>query len=165
MKKIFICIAAAGILACSHDNAVKQQTADSSFVKTTPGIVIADTIIYDVIIRNPNPDDSWSAYCLKGLQRADLVDSLFKLVYEGRIAAYDYDTHAALKPKDVKRIEASGGFAREKIGKIQFTEKWFYNPSGKPITKEIISIVPGYEVYTSTGELMGYKPVFLLRFN
>jgi len=35
--------------------------------------------VYDVVIRNPNPDDAWAAYCLSGINYAVLIDSLFDM--------------------------------------------------------------------------------------
>ena len=52
-----------------------------------PGIEVADTIIYQVIISNPNPDDTWITSCLSGLNRKTLVDTIFSMVYNGRLIA------------------------------------------------------------------------------
>jgi hypothetical protein len=45
------------------------------------GAIIADTIIYDVIIKNANPEDMWADECLKYLRHTSFIDSLFDLVY------------------------------------------------------------------------------------
>ena len=165
MNKSIIVLILLALGACSHNRDVKRNISDTSRASDISGYLIADTIIYDVIIRSTDPDDAWSAECLKGLQRTGLIDSLFNMVYEGRVTAYDFDTHQPLRVNDIRLIEKKKGFSRERIGKIQFKERWYLDPSGIPLKKEIISIVLGYEVYTSTNELMGYKPVFQLNFN
>jgi hypothetical protein len=165
MKKISFIIVALIFLACTHEQAVKQDLSDTLQKASNLGMLIADTIIYDVIIRSTNPDDAWVTACLRGLKRAELIDSLFAMVYDKRLTAFDFDTHRALRIKDIEKIEAGKDFAREKIGKIQFKERWFFDPSTLTMNKEIISIVLGYEVFDDVGELRGYKPVFQLNFN
>jgi hypothetical protein len=163
MKKlIFILLPL--VLCCSKTSPVKEIPSLANPEKITTQILVADTIIYDVIIRNPNPDDTWTASCLKGLQRSELVDSLFAWVYNGKLSAYDFDSHQKLNVNDIEKIESAKDFDREKIGKIQFMEKWYYDGSVPGLNKEIISLVLGYEVYNESGELRGYKPVFKMRF-
>jgi hypothetical protein len=153
------------ILACSQKQPVKQPSTESDLKASFSGTLIADTIIYDVIIRNTNPDDTWAENCLKGLKRGEFVDSIFAWVYSGKISAYDFDTHVALKKKDIQKLESEKDFARDKIGKIQFKERWFFDSGKLTMSKEILSIVLGYEVYDDAGELRGYKPVFLILLN
>jgi len=164
MKIPVLLLVTLGILSCSRNQPAKENTDLHSPEVLSSGILMADTIIYDVIIRNPDPDDNWTAACLKGLNRSALVDTLFDLVYKEKLAAYDFDTHQKLSYKDVKLIEAGDAFQREKIGKIQFRERWYYDASAPILRKELISLVLGYEVFDDAGELRGYKPVFQLYF-
>jgi hypothetical protein len=124
------------------------------------GLIAADTIIYDVIIRNSNPDDTWKAYCLSRVNYAVLIDSIFNLVYAGKISAFNHETQEKLTPKQVMEIEKADGFSRDNIGMIQFTEIWYLNPAEKSMSKKVISMVLGYNYYTPEGELFGHKPVF-----
>jgi hypothetical protein len=152
-------------LACNQQRPEDKTFAAAKENISYPGKLIADTIIYDVVIRNSNPDDSWTEHCLKNLKRAEFIDSLFALVYDGKIVAYDFDTHHPLDKKAIKRIESQKDYARDKIGKAQFTEKWYFDAHNLIMSKEILSVVLGYEVYNESGELRGYKPLFLLKFN
>ncbi len=162
MKKILYTLILILIMACQENKKPEEDIAAITEQSAITGIQIADTIIYDVIIRNPNPDDSWTESCLAGFKRTMFIDSIFTLVYSGRLAAYDFESHKELRVKDIKQIEAEKDFARDKIGKIQFKEKWFFDTRKLTFTKEIISMIPGYEVYDDAGELRGYKPVFLI---
>ena len=132
---------------------------------SVPGSVIADTIIYDVIIKNPNPEDAWTNECLKNLHHSSLIDSLFTLVYSQQAVAYDYDTQKPLKVKDIRSMEKEESFSRDNIGKIQFTEKWYFDASSQQLQKEVISIVLGHELVNDEGMVYGYKPVFRLQLN
>ena len=127
--------------------------------------LVADTIIYDVVIRSTNPDDIWENERLQYLNHSALVDSLFDLVYEKEIIAYDVFENKALSVSQVKSLEEQADYARNRIGKIQFTEKWYFNSSDPQLQKEIISISLGYETYNEHGEVRAYKPVFKLYLN
>ena len=124
------------------------------------GIEVADTIIYQVIISNPNPDDTWTTSCLSGLNRKTLVDSIFSMVYNGGLIAYNRETREKLTLKQLKDMEKADGFSRDKIGMIQFTEAWYLDPATKAMTKIVLAMDLGYDYYSSEGDLIGYKPLF-----
>ena len=64
-----------------------------------------DTIIYNVIIKNTNPNNAWTTQCLKEPNRKALIDSIFAMVYDKRVTAYDYDTGKILTPKEIQNRE------------------------------------------------------------
>lgn len=127
--------------------------------------LIADTIVYDVIIKNPDPDDKWTEECLAGLDIDRFVNQLFDAVYNKNAVAYDFFSGKQITPGKLKRIERSNDFSREKIGKIQFSESWYYDSLNLFMEKRIISMVLGYELYGDNGEIIGYKPVFKIELN
>ncbi len=116
------------------------------------GMVVADTIIYDVLIQNPNPDDAWAAECLKGLNHSLLVDNIFAMVYSGVLTPYNHETREKLTAAQVQIMEAADGFDRDNIGMIQFTEVWYMNPVDGTMTKKVRSMVLGYNYFTTDGE-------------
>lgn len=144
--------------------AEEKTNADANFPDSTvsDGFVIADTIIYDVIVSNPNPEDVWTEECLKHLNMNDLVDDLFEKIYSKEMIAYDFFSHTAMQVGDLEEMERSSEFSRERIGKIQFSEKWVLSEANQEFQKEIISIVLGYELYDAAGEVRGYRPIFKL---
>jgi hypothetical protein len=149
------------ISSCEKRNS--QATKVVIHADSLYGSMISDTIIYDVIIKNPNPDDAWTEECLKNLDQSGFMDSLFNLVYSKQAIAYDFYTHKPLKVTDIKRMESEDDFSRSNIGKIQFTEKWYFDGPTQQLQKEVISIVLGHELYTEEGLVRGYKPVFKLQ--
>lgn len=152
-----VCLAltlAAG--ACKKSPAGSAPALPSTSVA---GTLVADTITYDVLISNPDPQDTWTAKCLSRLNRRALIDSLFMAVYEGRAIAYDFETLEKLTPARVQQLEAAEGFSRDQIGKIQFTEAWYIQAAGHSMTKEVLSVVLGSNYYDSDGNLFGHKPV------
>ncbi|UCH14794.1 MAG: hypothetical protein JSV22_02235 [Bacteroidales bacterium] len=166
MNKTIICLS----LVCSFLSFIscKESRQESSeYIETEKFVsdslaknLIADTIIYEVIIKNPNPDDKWTEKCLEGFDKNSFVDQLFNAVYDKQATAYDFFTGSEITPRGLKKIERSKDFSREKIGKIQFSESWYYDSLNIKMEKRIISMVLGYELHGDDGEIIGYKPVF-----
>ena len=129
------------------------------------GNLIADTIIYDVIIKNPNPDDIWTEQCLGYLRRDEFVNQLFEAVYDKRANAYDFITGRKMSPRDLRKLEKNEDFEREKIGKIQFAEVWYFDTAKLALEKRILYMNLGYEVMGENSEIIGYKPVFRIYLN
>jgi hypothetical protein len=150
------------ILGCTNRQPQVNQSEEPVRKDSCSGQLIADTIIYDVIIHNTNPDDLWTQETLQYLRHRALIDSIFNLVYQEKIIAYEYFEKRPLKIKEIKKLEEEPGFRRDNIGKIQFTERWYFNTANLQFRKEVISIVLGYELINSDGTLRGHKPVFKL---
>ncbi len=129
------------------------------------GNLIADTIIYDVIIKNPNPDDIWTEQCLGNLRRDEFVNQLFEAVYDKRANAYDFVTGIKMSPRDLRKFEKTEDFGRDKVGKIQFAEVWYFDAAKLTMEKRILYMILGYEVMGDNSEIIGYKPVFRIYLN
>ncbi len=171
MNKISVCMIMIFIIACclSCKECIEksENTAEASINKNDSLIMnlIADTIIYDVIIKNPDPDNEWTKKCLGNLNRTEFIDQLFDAVYHEKVRAYNFFSGKAIKPKDLKKIEKEKGFSRENIGKLQFTEAWYYDSQNLRMDKKIISITLGHELSQNIDDIIGYKPVFKIILN
>lgn len=126
---------------------------------------VASQITYDVIIKNPNSDDTWTSSCLRGLNRQTWVDEIFKGLYEGKLTALDYNTNKPLRLKDIRRFEKNIEQDRSRIAKVQFTENWYFDTLTYTMNKQVHSIILGYEVYNDKGNVRGYKPAFRINLN
>ncbi|MFO7851768.1 MAG: hypothetical protein ACQERS_12565 [Bacteroidota bacterium] len=151
---ICLCIALT-LFSCKQKDDIPSVTTDES-------IPVAENIIYDVIIKIPDRDDPWEVEKLEGYQGNRMISELFNAVYTEKIKAYDYHTGKRLTPDEVREFELKPGFDRNNIGKIQFTENWYYNARTMDINKEIVSIVLGYENREIDGTLIGYIAAFKL---
>lgn len=154
----FIFIAGLLLTACN------QVNQDRDPVPATGSILVADDIIYDVIIKPPVEGDLWEGEKLKGYNGTEMINDLFNGIYSGEIKVFDYFTGKSMSPNKIKKIEAQEGFERENIGKIQFTEKWNYDPVTNSIEKKITSIVFGYEYRIEGVIRTGYKAAFIIEF-
>lgn len=140
----------------------KNKTSETPVYNNTTQIW-ADTIIYEVLIQNPDTFNKWENLKLKSVNNRKIVDDLFNLVYKGDKKAYDYYTNEPLSIDDIKDLEANDTFNRGYIGKLQFTESWSYDNSNQKIIKQVHSILLAYEIFNDEGELRGYKAAFYLK--
>ncbi len=127
------------------------------------GQCIADTIIYSVVIKNPNPLDSWTNECLSQLKKPQFVDQFFDAVYSHKAIAYSYSTHKPLSVSDIKEIEKSDEFSRDKVAKLQFWETWYFDEQTQVMNKKVHAVLLAYELLTDEGELRGYKAAFYIK--
>lgn len=160
---IILCISI--LTSCTKRQPQVNEPIAKITQEVSKGQLIADTIIYDVIIHNLNPDDLWAEQTLQYLNHQALIDSLFELVYQKRAVAYDYFEMKPLKIKDIIRMENEEGYSRDHIGKIQFTERWYFDATALHFNKEVLAIVLGYDLINSDSTLRGHKPVFKIYLN
>jgi|WetSurMetagenome_2_1015567.scaffolds.fasta_scaffold220955_2 hypothetical protein len=164
MKQLFIVLVLLTMLntACKNKAsnapaAYKTQITDSNL-----GILVADTIIYQVDIVNRNPEDTWAESCLQRLDHKSLVDHLFTLIEQNKVNVYDHLTNEKLTLKQIENMEKEPGFNRDNISMIQFKEAWYLNPETAEMSKKVISMVLGIAQYTSMKEFKGNKALFRL---
>ncbi|MGC9373988.1 MAG: hypothetical protein ACP5DQ_02975 [Bacteroidales bacterium] len=126
--------------------------------------IIADTIINDVIIKNPD-NNEWTDFCLRKLDKTSLVNHIFNAVYSGELTPYDFFNDSILTIEDIKELEKNPEFDRNNIAKVQYEEAWYYNNEKNIMIKKVHSIMLAYEIYNNQGEIKGYKPAFKVYFN
>ncbi|MCG8411366.1 MAG: hypothetical protein MI739_08780 [Bacteroidales bacterium] len=147
------------IVLCECKNEPKKITQNSQKITDTTFKTIADTIISDIVIKNPN-NDNWTAYCLRNLQKDSFINDLFDLVYSKKITPYDFFTGEKMSVRDIKKLERKNDYKREDCAKIQFEENWKFDKENQKMIKEVISIMVAYQFYDSKGNVKGYKPIF-----
>lgn len=143
----------------------KSNTAISASEDVLQGTTLADPVIYDMVIKNANPEDDWTEEYLKNLDRDKLIAIIFDAVYDERLVAYDFFTDEPLKIIDLRKLEKEADFSRDKIGKLQFEEEWAFDENNMHFQKKVKSMLLAYEVFNSAGELRGYKPAFYVKLN
>lgn len=143
----------------------KNPVVVSAGDEVLQGTVLGEPIIYDMIIRNANPDDEWAEECLRNLDRNKLISIIFDAVYQESLVPYDFYTHQPISLSELRKLENNNEFSREKIGKLQFEEEWSFDEPTLQLRKKVNSILLAYEVYNSAGELRGYKPAFYVKLN
>ena len=167
--------------SCKQDNAVENNDSNNdtvveisipevktgNFYKTDikegNAIVIADTITYDVEIKNNNVEDTWKEECLKHVNRKALTNIIFNAVYNKRLTAYNYRSGESMTIEEVKTMEKE--YSRDRISKMQFIEEWFFNEEDLVFGKKVIGIMLAYEVYDYEGAVRGHSAGIVVYLN
>lgn len=155
-----ILIIASFIFGCSKSNKPKDTSDQQSISGNIT--VVADTIVYDVILRNIDTSDVWEAECLQYLDQKSLVNYLIDGVYNGQFIAIEFMSNKVLSIDDVKAIEQEKDFSRDKVSKVQFRERWYIDSAGN-FQKQIISYTLGIEVYSKQNTFLGHEALFLVK--
>ena len=129
------------------------------------GTLIADPITYDVVVKNPDPEDKWTNEQLGNFNLDKLVKMVFSSIEKGKVTAFNYHTGEEMDLKEIKDLEKSDDFDRSKIGKVQFIEDWYFNEEKLTMSKKVKSIMFAYEVYDQFGKIRGYKAAFRIDLN
>lgn len=123
-------------------------------------VLIATDIVTEVIVR-PDPEgDPWETEKVAGYDGEALVDGIFNRIYDGSLTVFDYHSGEPLKPGEVKMIEEEFSNDRTKIGKLSFTEDWYWYPEENRLDKRAKSVTFGYELYNNTGKVYAYRAAF-----
>lgn len=123
-------------------------------------VLIASDIVTEVIIK-PDPDgDPWDIEKVAGYEGDALVVNIFNRIYDGTLIVYDYHSGEALSAADVRKIESEFSDDRTRIGKLSFTEDWYYNPAENSLYKKAKSVTFGYELYNNLDKVYAYRAAF-----
>jgi hypothetical protein len=129
----------------------------------TGSVQLADQIIYDIIIKNPDPGDEWTEKCLEGLKRGELVDFIFAGLYDGRFKAYDIFNDELIPVRTIRKMEEDGDFTRDQVSKIQFVEDWYIDTEAYSMSKLVTEVRLGVEHFDGFGMHLGHNPLFKVR--
>jgi hypothetical protein len=151
-------------LGCKHRPAEIQVKQVNIVLDSLKLKSYADTIVCDMVVKNPDKEDAWMAECLGQLKRKELIDSIFDDIYKGKLIALDFTTHKPLSIQQVKKLEETPGYSRDILGKFQFREAWYYDKAEHSFIKKVQSIVFGFENYDESGFVKGYNPLFKVEF-
>lgn len=155
----FVCF----LLSCMKENktvVVNKTTVSIDSLKLQS---FADTIVCDMVVKNPDKEDAWLDECLGRFNRNGFIDSVFADIYSKKLIAYSYETRKPLSIREVRRLEEASGYSRDIIGKFQFSEAWYYDNKNHSFVKKVHSIIFGYETYDDRGFVKGYKPLFKIK--
>ena len=153
MQKTVILLVLMAILfvgACTQKPVEKGYQATRTLLPEELGdssaYLIADSVLYDVVIQNPDSLDQWTDYRLRNLDRNTLADMVFDGIYSGKLIAYDYSTEEIVSIDSVKKMEKDPRYDRKKISKMQFEEQWFLDQKTFQFHKKVTAIMLAYEI-------------------
>lgn len=162
MRTVFSFIALLLLLgSCKQEKAIVN--ADKKDLSDQGTTLVAKDIIYDVLVQ-AEIDDPWEHEKVAGYKGETMINKLFADIYEGRFKVTDYFSGEVLSANGLKKMENMPEFSRDRIGKIQFTEDWYYNDSTMQVDKIIRSMVPGYRKDPDDLGRIGYLAGFKIEF-
>jgi hypothetical protein len=161
MRNILFLVIMVLMTSCNEGGDQPRKKDMASRVTAENGtLLIASDIVTDVIIKPAADGDPWEIEKVAGYKGEAMVNAVFDRIYNGSLTAYDYHTGEPLSARDVKEIEKEFNNDRSKIGKLSFTEDWYYDPANNTIAKVTKSVVLGYELCNNEGRVYGYKAAF-----
>ena len=141
------------------------STEKSKTIGAETGELLANPITYDVVVKNPDPDDTWAEERLEDLNLDKLIELIFGAIEDGQATAFNYHTGETMSMKDIKKLEKTEEFEKSKIAKVQFVEDWYFDAKSFTMQKKVKSIMLAYEVYDQFGKIRGYKAAFKIDLN
>lgn len=152
-----------GIIACNEqqpnndsDDAAKNIDIRTGMfyntnLNSSNAVVLADTITYDVTIKNPDPENNWIEEELRRMDEVALANIILNAIYNGRLTAYDFQTEEQMTIEEVKDLESR--HAREKVGRMRFIEEWYFDEKNLQFGKKVNTIMLAYEKKNEDGEV------------
>jgi len=150
------------LISCKNDlppEAKETKPAEvKSYMDNTDTVntkLIAEKIVYDVKVKVSSDDDDWTKECLANTNPQALSNMIFKAIYDKKLQAFDYFTNEEMSLNQVKDFEQE--WSRDKIGKIQFMENWYFDEADLQFYKKVYGIMLAYERYNEDGSVKNYK--------
>jgi hypothetical protein len=162
MRRIIFLLILIAIVTSCRERKSEQKTTTTP-VQDTVGqeaVLIARDIVTEVIIRPDRDGDPWEVEKVSGYHGDEFVNSIFSRIYDGTLTVYDYHSGEQLSAADVRKIEREFNNDRSKIGKLSFTEDWYYFPATNRLEKRTKSVTFGYELFNNLGKVYAYKAAF-----
>lgn len=160
IKNVFLFLLLS-VLAVSCDNSNQSPYPNTgNFYSTDDGesVLVADPIIYDVVVKNPDPNDEWVEFCLENTDVDAIQNVIFTAVLQERLTPYHYRLDSIIPLDSVKAfIERNKEF---QFAKLQFGEQWYFNETTLEMNKKVNYITFGYELFNSDGVMYEYRPGF-----
>lgn len=145
------------------------KNKSNEFVKTPSSNIsenkefITDSLIYGIVTNVNANIDPYENENFKSFLQDKLINAIFEKLYTGKLKAYDFMSDKKLSINEIKSIEKANGFDRNKVGKVQFNEQWYFDKNGV-LNKRVNSMTFGIESYSNQGNFTGYDALFTVKF-
>lgn len=159
LKNVFLFLLSVLAVSCNHSNQSPYPNT-GNFYSTNDGesVIVADPIIYDVVVKNPDANDEWVESCLENTDVKAIQNIIFTAVLQGRLIPYYYRLDSIIPLDSIKVfIEKNKEF---QFAKLQFGEQWYFNETTLEMNKKVNYITFGYELFNSDGVMYAYRPGF-----
>jgi hypothetical protein len=149
--------------SCKQNTAKVEQVTPKTESTDTAGLyLIGKDIITEVVVKPDTLGDPWEIEKVKNFNGTLMYKDLFENIYNKKIIVCDILTGKPLDVSEVKKIAMEFGNDYSKIGKLQFLEDWYFNPSTNKIVKKLKSTSFAYEFKREPNLPVVYKALFKL---
>jgi len=119
-------------------------------LNSSNSVILADTIAYDVTIKNPDPEDNWTEEDIRRMDEEALANIIMNAIYNGKLTAYNFQDETPMTIEQVKELELE--YPRGNVGRMRFIEEWYFDEEKLQFGKRVNSIMLAYEKLNSEGE-------------
>jgi len=164
---VFTIIVIAGIIfsgySCKHTSVKEKPGVSKIENEDSSGLyLIGRNIITEVIVKPDTLGDPWEVEKIKNYNGTVMYRDLFKNIYDKKIIVCDILTGKPLDVSEVKKVSGEFDNDLSRIGKLQFVEDWYFNPSTNKIIKKLKSASFAYEFKRGENLPVAYKALFKL---
>lgn len=153
-------------VSCRNSAEKKMSNVTNTGSSDTAGLVlIGKDMITDIVLKPDTTGDPWEAEKVKGFDGVKMFKTLLDNIYSQKLTAYDCREDVVLKPENIKELENNFGSDLSKIGKVQFTEDWYFDNHNNSIIKKIKSVAFGYTSPGPEGMPVRYNAFFRIKSN
>ncbi len=148
-----------------RQNAVKENKLIAEPVSgdTTGFLLLGRDIVTEVVLKPDTTGDPWEVEKVRNYNGSAMYKDLFNKIYKNEITVYDILTGKPLTAVQVKDIAKEFDNDLSKIGKLQFLEDWYFDPSSDKIIKKLKSTTFAYEFVREKGFPPAFKPLFRMK--
>ncbi|MGD0582925.1 MAG: hypothetical protein ABR974_08270 [Bacteroidales bacterium] len=169
MKRVKIIILAGfGILllatSCKNSSERKGDVSSNVPVTDTTGLILVGRdIITDIELKPDTTGDPWEVEKVKGFNGIRMFGILFENIYAKKLTVYDCRSDKVLTTREIRDLQKEFDSDLSRIGKVQFTEDWYFDTRRNGMIKKIKSVSFGFSIETSGIMAYRYKALFRIR--
>jgi hypothetical protein len=151
-------------VSCRNKTAATSAITGSVSANDTAGLIlVGKNMITDIVLKPDTLGDPWEVEKVKGFNGTKMFRALFDHIYDEKVSVFDCREDRILKKSEIKALEKEFDSDLSRIGKIQFTEDWYFDPDKNLMVKKIRSVSFGFAMGASGDMAARYKALFRLK--
>ena len=161
----FICLSILLMVSSCKNQGEKKNhlTANENPGDTTGLMIIGKDIITDIVLKPDTLGDPWEVEKVKGFSGNRMFKTLFDRIHNEKVTVWDCRSDKKLSSAEIKDLEKEFNSDLSKIGKVQFTEDWYFDTNRNVIVKKIKSVSFGFAMEGAPDLPVRYKALFRLK--
>jgi hypothetical protein len=152
------------VSGCKNSSVKNTGTsANENPADTTAFMLIGKNIVTDIVLKPDTLGDPWEVEKVKGFTGTRMFKTLFDRIHNEKVIVWDCRDEKQLTTSEIKDLEKEFNSDMSRIGKVQFTEDWYFDTNRNTIVKKIKSVSFGFALNGSPDLPVRYKALFRLK--